>query len=572
MSGVGEMMRTGFFRYVVVAGVLLGFCSIAAASELSPGERVGAEAETSPAGISVKADPSWGKFFGSLREIVQQESRVFLVRGREVRMNPTWLRDHIHEMKGFKYWEKDVTSALDEFLSRQAGDGFFYEMIISAKDPHTTFSGPKFALFDRPDGLAFVRLQMEADIEYLMVEGVHTAWQATGDDEWMRQRLESLEKGLEYCMTDPTRWCQEHQLVKRTFCIDTWDFTFFLHPDHRSIESGMTMSIMHGDNSGMFDACRRLAAMWRHLKDEDKAAFWEFKAREFKERTNRLCWNGKFYTHQVMLEWPTYLGDVPETEILSLSNTYDINRGIAEHWQCASIIREYISRKEKTESFAEWFTIDPPYPRGCVYPPGKYINGAVSIFVAGELAKAAFKHGFESYGVDILKRVKAMCERDGTLGFFYSRDGKPEGGGPPGWGASAVASAIIEGLAGIEDSSKLYRTVSLSPRWIALGIEQAEAVATYPAGDAGFRYTFRHDGDKKEIAVSWDGAPDGLEVHLLLPHATQADQVLLRGEPVSFRNSRIESSSYVDLTLPKPPTSGRPVLTITYKSANPSSE
>ncbi len=548
----------------------LSLCLLLAnpAQERAGGSTELADSRPVQTAIRVKGDESWEKFLEKLKEIVQKDSRVFVVRGRNVRMNPTWLRDHIHEMKGYKYWEEDVTSGLDEFLSRQAGEGFFYEMLTTTKDPHTTFSGPRFAEFDRPDGLAFVRLQMEADIEYLMVEGVHTAWQATGDDEWMRKRLEALEKGLEHCMTDQTRWSEKHGLVKRTFSIDTWDFTFFHHPDRRSIEPGMTMSIMHGDNSGMYDACMRLAKMWRHLKNEEKAASWEEKAKGFKERTNKVCWNGKFYTHQVMLEWPIYLGDVPETEILSLSNTYDMNRGIADHPQCVSIIREYMERRKKSNAFAEWFTIDPPYPRGCVHPAGKYINGGISIFVAGELAKAAFRHGFEDYAIDILKRVKAICEpASGGLDFFYTRDGKPQGGGPAGWGAAAVASAMMEGLAGIEDASKLYRKVALSPRWIALGVEEVEAAAIYPASTTAFRYRFRHDAGRKEITLSWEGAADGLMIHLLLPKATQAKEVFVGAKAVAFENSLVESSPYVDLELARKEGREEPSLRVVYGAA-----
>lgn len=543
------MAKRGHFRLILGALGAFVFCAIAPGQQTKPGAGTKTADQRPQTTILVKSDPSWERFFEKLKEIVRRDSSIFTVRGRKVRMNPTWLRDHIHEMKGYKYWEEDVTSALDEFLSRQAGEGFFYEMLISAKDPHATFSGPRFAQFDRPDGLAFARLQMEADIEYLMVEGVHTAWQATGDDEWMRARLEALEKGLEYCMTDETRWSKTHQLVKRTFSIDTWDFTFFHHPDRRSIEPGMTMSIMHGDNSGMYDASLRLATMWRHLKNEEKALAWEEKAKGFRERTNKVCWNGKFYTHQVMLEWPTYLGNVPETQILSLSNTYDMNRGIADHPQCVSIIREYMERRKKTDAFAEWFTIDPPYPRGCVHPAGKYINGGISIFVAGELAKAAFRHGFEDYAVDILRRVKQICDRDGTLDFFYTRDGKPQGGGPAGWGAAAVASAMMEGLAGIEDASKLFGKVTLSPRWVALGIDEAEATGTYAASGATFRYRFTHDPARRETILSWKGAPDGLTVHLLLPKRTRAKEVLLDQKPVAFENSLVEGSPYAEISV-----------------------
>ena len=60
-----------------------------------------------------------------------------------------------------------------------------------------------------------VRLEVEADIEYLMVEGTYRAWQATGDTEWVEKNLSRLEKGLNYCLSDPKGWDSKLNLMKR---------------------------------------------------------------------------------------------------------------------------------------------------------------------------------------------------------------------------------------------------------------------------------------------------------------------------------------------------------------------
>lgn len=120
---------------------------------------------------------------------------------------------------------------------------------------------------------------------------------------------------------------------------------------------------------------------------------------------------------------------------LSLSNTYDINRGVTDVWQSRKIIEEYLRRRKTGEAFAEWYSIDPPYEKFAGYSAGQYVNGALSPFTAGELAKAAFRNGYESYGWDIVSRFTEMLERDKDIYFLYSpKDSMPQGGGPSGWG------------------------------------------------------------------------------------------------------------------------------------------
>jgi hypothetical protein len=471
-------------------------------------------------------------------------------------MNPTWLRDHIHEMKGYKWWEEDVRSALDHFLRIQHPEGFFYEMIIPPTDPHTTFVEPKHLITDEKNNLAYVRLEMEADIEYLMVEGCYQAWQATGDDEWLKSALPKLIKGMEYCMSDPKRWDEKHQLVKRTFSIDTWDFTYGYPADNRRIEDGMPMSIMHGDNSGMFYASTLLAKMLASLGEEDEARRWREIARHFKERTNQVCWNGKFYTHQVHLNHPG-APTVDEREILSLSNTYDINRGLPDHSQAVSIIREYKRRREQTigECFAEWFSIHPPYPVFKAHEwmkPGTYINGGVAGFVAGELAKAALWQGEEEYGVDILKRIAEKVKKDEEIAFLYTPDGKDQGGGPKGWSASAVISALIEGLAGIKDEDKLLRRTTIAPRWISAQENEAKIVARYGASGAYLAYDYRHRPDEKRIEMEISSSGTVPSFHILLPKGSKLRRVEVDGKEVRAGMSVIETSVYCDFSLDKP--------------------
>jgi len=132
---------------------------------------------------------------------------------------------------------------------------------------------------------------------------------------------------------------------------------------------------------------------------------------------DRLAWNGEFYVHWIA-ENPDYKPDVgvDMARQVSLSNAYSLNRGIS-HDKCAAILRTYqrIRREMPERSPGEFYGIYPPFQRGFTQNmPGKvweYVNGGVIACVAGELAHGAFEHGFEEYGVDILRRQGAVARR-----------------------------------------------------------------------------------------------------------------------------------------------------------------
>jgi hypothetical protein len=88
------------------------------------------------------------------------------------------------------------------------------------------------------------------------------------------------------------------------------------------------------------------------------------------ERLNALSWNGRFYTHFVPLE-PFDAPGVDEAAQLSLSNTYALNRQVLSRNQGRAIVDEYFRRGlQRGETFAEWYSIDPPFPQAVSGLPG----------------------------------------------------------------------------------------------------------------------------------------------------------------------------------------------------------
>ena len=365
-----------------------------------------------------------------------RESRPYVINGRSYYQLVCWSRDHVYTLKAAKYFIEDVTSGMDYWMESQLPNGMLWDNIERNTQYPVQASylgealGPGWFKYDGDGRFVVRRVPVLADTEYVFTEGVWYAWKATGDDAWMARQLPRLEKALRYMTTDPLRWSRKLGLVKRSFTADEWDFAnpHYCNGDHRCIHPGDPQFLFHGNQSGLYAMQWRMAEMHEHLGDTRRAAELRASGEALRKRANARLWFGTHYGHMIPETLPEkqvyqLVGD--ERERMSLSTGYTINRGLPTHEMAVKIIREYQRRRKVNagESFAEWWTMDPPYTTaqwpgqqtntaGC--PVGEYMNGGICTIIAGEIAKAAFDHGAEAYGVDILNRVWELCERDGN--------------------------------------------------------------------------------------------------------------------------------------------------------------
>lgn len=474
-----------------------------------------------------------------------------------------WLRDHYYQGRSFRYIERDVTSLLDAFRREQRPDGSFPDFL------------------ERPEwGIEAFRTPVEADVEYLYVQAVYEAWQMTGDNDWLITNLPAMQRAISYTLTSPLRWEPALGLVKRPFTIDTWDFEY--GPTTRNPENGQPAprhwidnqtkwGIFHGDNTGLAQALRSLAQVEVYLGLPNEARYhWDL-ANDIMARLNALSWNGSFYTHHVKLI-PWDVPGVDEARQLSLSNAIALNRGVLTPEQGQAIINEYASRLEHPDNvaFAEWWSIDPPFPAGSFglggrvgELPGEYVNGGIMPLVGGELSRGAFRYGYEHYGFDILRRYFNMISRTNATYLWYHPTGGistgPEFLPTDGWGSSAMLGALIEGAAGVEDHGVRYSYVTLSPRWLAAedGISDAYVVARYAPSDGYVAYRWQyHQGDSRnpaQIRLEATGSGDTLRIRLLLPANVTAEadiETMLNGQPVATSIERLRDSRYLVLEVP----------------------
>jgi hypothetical protein len=504
--------------------------------------------------------PAFDGLYPAVRRFLEHDRLDLAIDGQRIRGYRTpdarsvWIRDHSDMMRAFRHFEPDLTSAVQHFADTQAASGRVFDYV-------TTF--PEKPPCERENWTKYVRVPVEADVEYRFVKAAYLAWQASGDDDWITALLPSLERALRYITTHPWYWDAGCGLVKRPYTIDTWDFAYTAGR-HEWLQFQITddtyWGYMHGDLSGYYEAFGIMAALHARFGDGRTAHDWEQRAAALRAAMNETCWNGRFYTHFVKIT-PVTIEGMDEAAQLSLSNPMAINRGAADHAQAVSIVREYRRRAAEGRAFAEWFSIDPPFPDGIFGDArlvrGAYVNGGIMPLVGGELARAAFEHGFEEYGASILARYHALVSRTGEAYLWYFPDGRPssvdtstspEAQPTDGWGSSAMAWALVEGLAGVVDRGRAFDAIRLSPRWEAAGVHEADVAVGYAASGASVSYRYTRGAGRIGLDIRTVGAQVGW--HVLLPPGHRAARARCDGREAAVHTVYVESSPYADGSCP----------------------
>jgi len=422
-----------------------------------------------------------------------------------------WLRDWIYGLPAYKFWEGDMLCGLNRFLEHQGESGMVPDGI-------------------ERDGRTW-RVGLESDVEYIFVLGIWESWQATGDDTWLQAAMPRLEQALHFIQSDPKHWDAERQLIKRQHSCDTWDFDFQGIPD----DGKGRHVIATCDQSGYYLAFCAMGWMYRHLGQDEAAVRWSTYAEEYRRRAVELLWDGTKFQHHIHCQ-PIDHGDFDESEQLTMGNTWAMTRGLATREQAASIVDEYRRRHEVTGDAYPWWSLQPGYPdeiSGFTEPFRKqngYANGGLMPWVGGELCRAAFLSGREAYGVELLRAYAGHLRRTGGAQVWYWPDGEPgfrttNEVNYAGWGMAEWLNALLEGLAGVRDTSSLLNRVEVTPRWLAAGVADARVTTRYAASNGYFAYRYRIDESNKSISVEYAGSGESAEFEVMLPEGWQSVSV-----------------------------------------------
>ena len=510
----------------------------------------------------------YATLLSDLKTNLYENARVknVILDGKERLMFVEWVRDHIHTMKAYKYWEKDMASYIAFFMEHQTAKGMYFDYWDSYKDKNvgqlffTNCFDRQFYFVDVNQQNFFFRMPMEADLEYLMVEGVYTNWQINGDLEYVRKWMPTLIKGMKYLMNDPLRWSDQNLLVKRPYTIDTWDFAS-QHDSLKGVDRLLghidntektPKGIMHGDNSGMFMASKMLAQLFTALGQSEVSKEWDLQGDLLRLRLNNLCWNGKHYAHFIPEEpVPSHIQTDPINSI-GLSNTYSINRGAPTREMAASIIKTYqeIGEKTKSESVAPWFGIYPFIsPHFGNYPVGEYMNGAILPLVGGELTKAAFQNGYERYAVQQLKILDILMNKSNRhLHGCINPDGTAQKEAiPDQWGQAAFVSALVEGLAGVVDKSSQFKEVEISPRWYFADVEKINVTVGYGNDGNQVSYNYSFNTLKSMLNLTLSGKFEKWSVRVPLPDGKTKASATINGKNTQTQLEKVNQTNYIVL-------------------------
>jgi hypothetical protein len=465
-----------------------------------------------------------------------------------------WIRDYSDMIRAFRYFEKDLQSTIRHFADTQSRNGRVF-------DYFTTF--PEKLPCEKENWTKYVRVPVEADVEYRLIKAAWISWQATGDDKFIKELLPCFGKALSYIMNS-WYWDKEKFLVKRPYTIDTWDFAYTAGRHdwlQFQIDDHTFWGYMHGDNSGYYEAFTIMSRWYSYFGDNKRAEEWRLKADRIKKSLNDVCWNGDYYTHFVK-STPVNIAGVDESYQLSLSNPMNINRGVTTGEMAISILKEYQKRKNESGSFAEWFSIHPPFPDGIFgdekLVAGAYCNGGIMPLVGGELAKAAFETGFEKYGANILKKYYDLISQKGESYLWYFPDGthssvetstSPDATPTDGWGSGAMLYAFTEGLVGVQDKLKEFKSIRFTPRWEAAGVKDAEALIEYPASGAYIKYKYL--SSYKSLKLEIEGTPENIDLELYLPENKKPVSVNVTGGDIKSINEYKNEGKYFKCSIKK---------------------
>lgn len=353
-------------------------------------------------------------------------------RGESYKFYVPWDLDNNNVMNGIQYFSPYGNGLTDLLRKSQRADGLIWSF-VRGSEPDMHYFETAYAptgYFQKDENAWFVRQPVDNHSDYNYVNMFYKHWKASGDNAWMKKTLASAALALDYCYTDSDRWSKRFQLLKRPYCIDSWDFQVEdeYTPDApvskaMVIVPGKTkFGVFFGDNTGYFEACNQVAEMYDFVGDKEKAMVYRKRADQIITNLTQLSWNGKFFTHFID-EDPTVkrnLG-VDEKSQIAQGNMYSLNRGLPQAMNVA-IIKTYLELKDKLPvgSPGEWYAIYPPFQKGfgAHNDIWQYMNGGVAGHAIGELARGAYENGYEAYGSDILSRLTDLGKKYNNKIYF----------------------------------------------------------------------------------------------------------------------------------------------------------
>jgi len=134
----GKIILTPFF--VEGGWMIHGPCCLIALMAVVTSTVIAGQSTSARSGFDA---PGFEGLFDKLHDTISRHRQAWHHRGKMFHLNHPWIRDNIHMMKGYKYWDEDPGSFVDVLLELQHADGFFYEIVGRSNHDHLPLVGEK---------------------------------------------------------------------------------------------------------------------------------------------------------------------------------------------------------------------------------------------------------------------------------------------------------------------------------------------------------------------------------------------------------------------------------------------
>ncbi len=471
--------------------------------------------------------------------------------GAGARYPQIWLRDSatLLPVTRFFYEREHLTSWIEEHLAHQKRSGALYDWIASGAIEHFPHAPQVEEVYrDGEHVLSADKNTTEADQEASAVVATAMVFDIIGEESWLTQHIEGvalidrLDLALQYVISH--RFDPDLGLVVNALTAD-WGDVSPTYGDQRAVYIDDATPRVAGiyTNALVFHAARELARLHLHLGDVARAEYWQERAASIRNAANVFLWSDAtafFRVHVPLLGAPP--SDFDDSDLFAMGgNGLAALYGLATDEQAWQIFASAEARRNQYGFTTIAATLLPAYPTGFFKHPilreaGSYQNGGQWDWFAGRFVVAEFQRGHAvAAHKHLLQLVRRILSHDG-LSEWYTREDEPRGSAHYAGNAGALASAIFEGLFGIE-----LRADSVQLR-VRLLDEPGEVDVSEPASGRRVFYRYEPGDEKLELWFETNVPVDSLGV--ALPEGKAADEISLDGGAVSFELETIGEDHY----------------------------
>ena len=465
-----------------------------------------------------------------------------------------WVRDAATQIPWTRYnYSRDyLTNWLVEILSYQKEDGGVYDWIAPGPPEKYLIWAPHAqAVYGQ--SLTADKNTMMADQEASAVDAAYQVTMATGDRAWLarpikdKTLLERLDLSMEYVLKK--RFDAGHGLVTSGFSA-SWGDVSPKEREQRTIyltdQTPLVASLY--ENAFFYQAAVELAAIHRTLGETAQTEHWTQVAAGLKENINKYLWRKDrgFYKTHLLLTPALAKGFPDDSDMFDMpGNAAAALYGIADDLQARRVFEVARERQRQYGMPTIAGVLLPSYPKGffphpCCNEEYKYINGGLWDWFSGRLLQAEFERGYSGRAYQQLIEVARQAVKDDGLYEWYSKDGKGKGSPNYGDNAGTLASAIFQGLFGVD-----WGGGTLNLR-IRLGARPGKIHLYQPTTDSYVACQYAFDKARGTVRIDYQSNIGGYgKVSLLLPERRQVEKLLLDGTEKPFTIEQQGEDAYV---------------------------